>query len=288
MQENLLILKGVIMDWFFHIWDTYSAMILKIGVRIGLIFLILIASSVLRRIMKHALQATQEKYHRLDPTLLPVLFTIIDYCIYGIVLVIILDFFGVNTTSIIALIGAAGVAIGISLKDTLGNIASGIMLLFLRPFKLHDFVECASITGTVEKIDLFTTNFKTVDGIFITVPNSTIFASPIINYTRNPTRRMSLSVGISYTDSIETGMTVLYNIARSDTRIIQTDDMSPHVILKEMADSSIVLELRIWTTIDVFWNVYWDTNKKIKEEIEKAGLSIPFPIRTLYINNEKA
>ncbi|MDE7469506.1 MAG: mechanosensitive ion channel [Desulfovibrionaceae bacterium] len=275
------------MEWLIQLWNSYSAVILKIGIRIALIFVVIIMATVIQKIVKHALHKAHISHKLIDPTLLPVLTTITNYCIYGVAIVIILDLFGVNTTSIVAIIGAAGIAIGISLKDTLGNIASGIMLLFLRPFRINDYVECASISGTVEKIDLFTTNFKTVEGIFITVPNSVIFSSPIVNYTYHPIRRMSLSVGISYTDSIETGMAVLYSIAKEDARILQTEENAPYVLMKEMGDSSITLELRLWTTTDVYWDVYWDTNKKIKESIEKAGLSIPFPIRTLYIENNK-
>ena len=275
------------MEWLTQFWDIYSTVILKIAIRIALIFVILFIAGILQKIAKRALHTAHHKYKRVDATLLPVLNTIVNYCIYGLVIVIILDLFGVNTTSIVALIGAAGIAIGISLKDTLSNIASGIMLLFLRPFKVNDYVECASIAGTVEKIDLFTTNFRTVEGVFITIPNSIIFSSPIINYTYNPTRRMSLSVGISYTDSIEVGMSVLYAIAKEENRIIQIGENAPYVIMKNMADSSIILELRVWTNTDVYWDVYWETNKKIKERIEAAGLSIPFPIRTLYVQDNK-
>lgn len=276
------------MEWMTNFWDMYSEIIIRFGIRIGLIFLIIFSSNIVRKVVKKSLHTAHKKYERLDQTLLPVLLSMADYFIYGIVIVIILDLFGVNTTSIIALMGAAGVAIGLALKDTLGNIASGIMLLFLRPFKVTDFVECASISGTVEKIDLFTTHFRTVDGIFIAAPNSTIFASAIKNYSRNPYRRMSLEVGISYSDSIEKGMEVLYSIAKSDSRIEQKGDNAPSVLLSNMGDSAITLQLRVWTETDLFWDVYWDTNKKIKKEIEAAGLTIPFPQRTLHLIQEKA
>lgn len=275
------------MEWVINIWNTYSAIIMSVLIRIALICGILIVAKVLQKIMKHTWYRLHSKYNKIDATVLPVLVTITNYCIYGIACIIILDIFGVNTTSIVTVIGAAGIAIGISLKDTLSNIASGIMLFFLRPFSVNDYVECASIAGTVERIDLFTTNFKTVDGIFIAVPNSAVFASAITNYSYNKTRRICLSVGIAYSDSIETGMSVLYAIAKEDERIIQEGDNAPYVIMKEMADSSITLELRMWTNIDVYWNVYWETNKKIKERIESAGLSIPFPIRTVYMESDK-
>jgi small conductance mechanosensitive channel len=194
----------------------------------------------------------------------------------------ILDLFGINTTSLIAVLGAAGVAVGLALKDTLSNIASGIILLLLGSYRKGDFIEFGSQMGTVKDISLFTTTLETPDGIFISAPNSSIWGVPLKNYTRNGKRRMDLVVSISYSDSIDTAFAVMRQIAVEEKRFLATP--APQVMVQTLADSTVNILLRAWANSDVYWSIYWDQMKNVKEKIEAAGLHIPFPQRDVHVN----
>lgn len=268
--------------FFFDIWDTNSELVLDIGYRAVLAIAVLIASTIIVKMVRHSIR----KIKRLDDTLTPVLSTIASYAIYLVGLVIILDIFGVNTTSLIALLGAAGIAIGLALKETLGNIASGIMLLLLRPFSRGDAIQCTATTGTVEEINLFATTLQTADGLYVSVPNGTLCSSSITNFTRNGRRRISITVGIGYSDSIDRGLEVLCAIIEEEPRFLTNP--APQTMVSSLGDSSINLELRAWTTTDDYWSVLWEKNKLAKERIEAAGLSIPFPQMDCHIIKEES
>jgi small conductance mechanosensitive channel len=163
---------------------------------------------------------------------------------YGVLIVVtvaVLNQFGIETTSIIALLGAAGLAIGLALQGTLSNIAAGVMLLMLRPFKIDEYVDAGGIGGTVVQIDLFTTEFLTADGIYLAAPNSSIWNQPIINYSRNLTRGLDLLIGISYDDDLEGASNVLMALMTSDDRV--HSDLEPQVLVDALADSSVNLKM---------------------------------------------
>lgn len=267
-------------------WTNHSATIIGVAYNILLSAAVIIASILIAKVTKRAIHKTSAKLEKLDATLIPIIITTAVYLIYTIGAIFVLDIFGVNTASIIALLGAAGLAIGFALKDTLSNIAAGIMLIFLRPFKVGDFIEFNSIMGTVKEINLFTSILETFDGLFISSPNSTIWGSSIKNFTRNGRRRMDIIVGISYNDSIDTGFQVLQEIIQSEPRFLK--EPAPQVMVGAMADSSINIQLRGWTTVDDYWQTYWDLNKRVKENIEQAGLTIPFPQRDVHVFSESA
>ena len=259
------------MEFIENFWKENSDMIIEIGYKILLAIAILIAAMILVKTIRHAIQRVK----RLDHTLVPVLISISRYAVYIVAAVIILSIFGVNTTSLIALLGAAGIAIGLALKDTLGNIAAGIMLLLLRPFNRGDAIQCTAASGTVEKIDLFATTICTFDGLYVSVPNGTLWSSAVTNFSRNQKRRMDIKVGISYSDSIERGLEVLRTIIANESRFLT--DPTPQTMVSSLADSSVILEMRAWAATSDYWDVFWKTNREVKERIEAAGLSIPFP-----------
>ncbi len=266
-------------------WKDHSEMILEVGYNGLLVIVVIIVSHFVAKALHRWINRTNDRFERFDATLVPILCTGASVAVYSIGLVIILDFFGVNTTSIIALLGAAGLAIALALKDTLSNIAAGMMLLILRPFRSGHFIESGSHLGTVKEVGLFTTILETPDGLFISSPNSSLWGSPIKNFTKNGTRRMDLVVGIAYTDSIDTGFEALQTVIQNEPRFLT--DPAPKLMVQAMADSSVNLQLRAWATVENYWDVYWDANKKIKEQIEAAGLSIPFPQRDVHLFNEK-
>jgi len=206
---------------------------------------------------------------------------VVKYGVFIICAIMILNVFGFNTASLIALLGAAGVAIGLALKDTMGNIASGIILFFLGCYRNGEFIEFDSFNGTVKEINLFTTILETPDGIYISAPNSSIWGSPLRNFTRNGKRRMELSVRISYSDSVDTAFGVLKDIIESETRFLK--EPAPQVIVQSMQDSYVNLVIRAWANIQDYWDVYWQQMRNLKEKIEEAGLHIPFPQQDVHI-----
>ena len=230
-----------------------------------------------RRGVRHAL----EREPRMDETLKPFLAKLVWYLIMIFVMVAVLNQFGVQTTSLIAVLGAAGLAIGLALQGTLANIASGVMLLFLRPFNIGDYVDAAGIAGTVVEIGLFNTEIKTNIGLCLIVPNSTIWASPITNFSRNPTRRFDLSVGIGYDDDVDGALALLAGLLDGDGRVL--DDPESLVVVHELGDSAVIIKLQGWTKAGDYWNTVWDLNKAIKIDLQAAGYSIPFPQRDIHI-----
>ena len=269
------------MEMIVEFWSSHSESIIGIGYNALLCLIILFASTIVAKGVRRSIRKAKDRFEKLDATLVPILCATPTYVIYIIGGVFILAIFGVYTASIIALLGAAGIAVGLALKDTLSNIAAGIMLLFLRPFRTGDFVEIGSVMGSVKEINLFTTILDTFDGLYIASPNSVIWGSSIKNYTRNGKRRMDIVIGIAYSDSIDAGLDVLKKIAREEPRFL--NDPAPETMVVSMAESCVNLQLRGWAAIDDYWPTYWDLNKRVKEEIEKAGLTIPFPQRSVHV-----
>jgi len=272
-------------DFLATFWGNHSEMILKIGYNGLLVIAFLFASHFVAKFLHGWINKTNDRFERFDQTLVPILCTVASLTVYSIGIVIILDFFGVNTASILTLIGAAGIAIALALKDTLSNIAAGTMLLILRPFRAGHFIESGSILGTVKEVGLFTTILETPDGLYISSPNSSLWGSPIKNFTRNGKRRMDLIVGIAYSDSIDKGFDALQSVIQNEPRFLA--EPAPKMMVQAMADSSVNLQLRAWASVENYWDVYWDANKKIKEQIEAVGLTIPFPQRDVHLFNEK-
>jgi len=216
-----------------------------------------------------------------DSTLKPLAASIARYTVLIFVLIAVLSNFGVQTASIIAVLGAAGLAIGLALQGTLSNIAAGVMILVLRPLKVDEFVEAGSVSGTVVEITLFTTLLKTPDGVFISAPNSQIWNSAIKNYSRNPTRRLDIKVGISYDDDVDAALDFLKNLVASDARVLK--DPEPMSFVANLGESSVDLTARGWVATSEFWPTFWDLSRRSKTELEAAGFSIPFPQRDLHI-----
>lgn len=223
-----------------------------------------------------------DRVPQLDDTLKPFLSSLARYGVIIITLVAVLAQFGVETTSLIAVLGAAGLAVGLALQGTLQNIAAGIMLLFLRPFKVGDFIDAGGVGGTVNSIGLFVTEMTTVDGIYRSVPNSALWNTDILNYSRHSTRRMDITVGIGYGDDVEKGLAVLQAMLDGDARVLK--DPAPQVMVTALADSSVNLNMRYWADTGDFWALQFDLNKWTKERLEEAGLSIPFPQRDIHLH----
>ena len=215
---------------------------------------------------------------RIDQTLTPILAALVRYAILTLTVVVTLGNFGVETTSIIAVLGAAGLAIGLALQGTLSNVAAGLMILFLRPFKVGDWVEAAGVSGSVREIGLFTTTVDTFDNVYISVPNSAIWTSNIINHARYGTRRMDLDIGISYDSDLDEAEAAMLELA-SDPRVLT--DPKPRFLVVSYGDSAINVRLRAYAEYDDFFDLYWDLNRRLKGVLDARGIDIPFPQRVV-------
>jgi small conductance mechanosensitive channel len=191
---------------------------------------------------------------------------------------------GIDTTSLIALLGAAGLAIGLSLQSSLGNFAAGVMIIVFKPFKKGHFVEVAGTTGTVESISIFTTILTTPDNKEIIVPNGAIIANNITNFSSRPTRRVDMVFGISYDDDILAAKKILEDIIASDSRVLA--EPAPVITVGELADSSVNFLVRPWVNAADYWNVLWDTTEAVKLRFDAAGVSIPYPQMELHMQRE--
>ena len=263
------------------VWEKYGGDILILGQRLVAVALILVAGKITIRLSRRLGNRKATGKIKPDQTLSSVLKTIIHYGVIIVCLIMILDTFGVSTTSLIALLGAAGVAVGFALKDTLSNIAAGIVILFIRPFQQGDFIECASVMGTVREVGLFASNLETADGVFISVPNSSLWGVPLKNYSRNLKRRMDITISISYSDSIESAFRVVQDIIGEEPRFLK--EPAPQVMVQSLGDSGVGITLRAWVSGSVYWSTYWDQMKNLKEKIQEAGLIIAFPQRTIHL-----
>ncbi|MEX2319980.1 MAG: mechanosensitive ion channel domain-containing protein [Saccharospirillum sp.] len=271
------------LDWITNLWVENSPFILSVGYNLLLVIAVFIVASIVSNTVKKSIRNSGKRIKRMDPTLIPLFAGIAGYAVYIVAVVIVLDIFGVNTNSIVALLGAAGLAIGLALKDTLSNIASGIMMLILRPFRVADYITFDGTGGTVEEISLFTTILKTPDGQYISAPNSNVWAATIQNSTRNGTRRMDVVVGVAYDDDLDAGFRALQKLIDDEPRFLK--DPTPQLMVQSLGDSSVNLQIRAWATVDDYWTIWWEMQKKVKVAVEAAGLSIPFPQQDVHHYN---
>jgi small conductance mechanosensitive channel len=263
------------------LWETHSTVILPIAKNLAAALIIIILGISLSKGARKLVHKANTQWSQSDGTAVPLLQAVIHYAIIIICIIMILNIFGVSTASLIALLGAAGVTIALALKDTLGNIAAGIGLLLMGTFRKGEYIEFGDFNGTVKEVNLFTTILETPDGIFISAPNSCIWGSPLKNYTRNGRRRMEISIGIAYSDPVETAFAVMRDIISAEHRFLK--DPAPQVILQSIEDNSVKITIRAWAEIQDYWNIYWDINKIIKTKIEEAGLHVPLPQRDVRI-----
>lgn len=222
---------------------------------------------------------------KLDETLVTFVVSILRALLLLFVIIAALSQLGVDTTSLIALIGAAGLAIGLSLQGSLSNFAAGVMLISFRPFVKGNFVEAGNTMGTVEQVGIFTTILITPDNKEITVPNGAIMGNNITNYSARPTRRVDMTFGISYDDDLRQARDILEDIVNSDERVLQ--DPAPAIMVGALADSSVNFLVRPWVNSADYWPVLWDTTEKVKLRFDEAGITIPFPQRELHITQQE-
>lgn len=233
--------------------------------------------SVIMALFKRVLGRT-----RMDQMLVDFLASIVSALLLLFVIVASLDQLGVDTSSLIAIVGAAGLAIGLSLQDSLKNFAAGVMLIVFRPFRAGDFVEAAGVSGVVENIMVFNTVMRTGDNSEVIVPNGVIYSGVITNYSKRATRRVDLVFGIGYESDLREAKRILLEIVAADERVLP--DPEPVVAVSELADSSVNFIVRPWVKSEDYWNVLWDMNETVKLRFDEAGISIPFPQMDVHVH----
>ena len=230
------------------------------------------------------IQRLARRTSRIDPTILPVFATAARYAVLILFLIAALGQLGVQTASLLAVLGAAGLAIGLALQGTLQNIAAGIMLIYLRPFQVGDYIETPSVSGTVREIGLFVTHLDTGDGLFFFAPNSEIWNKPLKNHSRNPRRLMTVKIGITYDSDPAEARRVLLDMAASDPRILA--DPPPLAFIENYGESAVTITFQAWAPTAVFWDAQRTMIEEAKRRLEAAGIDIPFPHRVVRVANE--
>jgi len=266
-------------------WEAIQDEILRLVTSYGFDFvgaiIILIVGWMLAGWARRGTLNLADRAEWIDPTLKPLLGSLVRYAVLIFTLIAVLGQFGIETTSIIAVLGAAGLAVGLALQGTLSNVASGVMILVLRPFKVGDYVETGGVGGTVKEVGLFRVELATLDNLYLSVPNSQAFNSVITNYSRHDTRRIDLIIGIGYSSDIEKAMDVLVKLAEADDRVL--GDPEPQVTVRALGESSVDVGLRFWVDASNYWGVITDTRKSVKLALDNAGIEIPFPHRVVEV-----
>lgn len=251
------------------------------GINFGLAILIFIAGRIAIKIIVGVVRKLLANA-RVDNILIDFISSIITALLFLVVIIMALTKLGVDTTSLIALIGAAGLAIGLALKDSLQNFAAGVMLIMFRPFKEGDFVEAAGTSGIVENIAIFASTFRTPDNRKVIIPNGAIYSGVITNYSANDTRRVDMVFGIGYDDDIKKARDIISSVLSSENKILNTPE--PVVAVDELADSSVNFVVRPWVRTGDYWDVKFGVTEKIKLEFDQNGISIPFPQMDVHLD----
>ncbi|MFK7975104.1 MAG: mechanosensitive ion channel family protein [Halioglobus sp.] len=218
----------------------------------------------------------------MDEILVSFLTSILRWVLLLFVIIAALSQLGVDTTSLVALLGAAGLAIGLSLQSSLSNFASGVMLIIFRPFTKGDFVEAAGASGVIDNISIFTTTMTTPDNKEVIVPNGAILDNNITNYSARDTRRVDMVFGIGYDDDLRKAKALLEDIIAADERVLK--EPAPKIALSELADSSVNFIVRPWAKTSDYWAVLWDTTEAVKLKFDEAGISIPYPQMDIHVD----
>ncbi|MBB4120798.1 mechanosensitive ion channel domain-containing protein [Martelella radicis] len=241
--------------------------------------ILLIVGWIVAALVQRSIKNAFLKFENVDRTLAGFFGNIARYGILTIVIIMVLGQFGVQTASILAALGAAGLAIGLALQGTLQNIAAGIMLLVLRPFRVGEYISTGSIDGTVQEVGLFATELKTFDGLFRLAPNSTLWNVSITNYSRVTQRMHELAIGIGYDDDLKKAIEILLDLAKNNENVLA--DPEPYAFVKELGDSAVVVAMRYWAPGSVWWKTTHIMTRDAKLAFDEAGISIPFPQVTL-------
>lgn len=266
------------------LWASDLSAFEQIALNLLLSLVILVVGWWISSLAGRAVERIIRRASQIDHTVVPIAQSVVIWAIRIFVIIAVLARFGVQTASIIAILGAAGLAIGLALQGTLQNIAAGIMLLVLRPLRAGEFVSVVGKgDGTVHEVGLFVSTFVQADGIYFTLPNSLIWGNPIINYSRNKTRRLDIEVGVRYGDDVDQAIDLLTKLVSARSDVLQ--DPAPQVMAMGYKESVVSVNIRAWANVEDYWNLRFDLHKDIVKTLAQAGFQMPVPARQVYAVN---
>ncbi|CAB1255046.1 TPA: small-conductance mechanosensitive channel MscS [Vibrio cholerae] len=260
---------------------TNSDLLIQYGVNvISAILILFVGNIVVKAVAGSVAKVLRSK--EMDKAVVEFIHGLVRYTLFIIVLIAALSRIGVQTASVVAVLGAAGLAVGLALQGSLSNFAAGVLIVAFRPFKAGDYVEIAGVAGSVDSILIFQTVLKTPDNKMVVVPNSAVIGGAITNYSRHATRRVDMVIGVSYKSDLQKTKRVLRETLEKDPRILKDPDITIGVLT--LADSSINFVVRPWCKTEDYWKVYYDSMQAIKEALDANGIEIPFPQMDVHLN----
>jgi small conductance mechanosensitive channel len=266
--------------------DQVYSWLIENGINLITGIVILIAGLWIISILTRSFSKLMEK-RDLNPSLRPFLKSLFNVTLKILLVITVMSMVGIQMTSFIAILGAAGLAVGMALSGTLQNFAGGVIILILKPFKVGDYITAGGHSGTVNEIQIFNTILKTIDNKTIILPNGSVANNSIINFSAEATRRVDLEFGIGYGDDIDKAKEILWNIIKNDERILKEPEAL--IAVKELANSSVNIAVRVWVKAENYWPYFWDIHERVKKEFDKNGVSIPFPQTDVHLyNTEKS
>ncbi len=270
----------IIQNWLVDNQQMLIDFTIKLFVALAIVFIGKFVANMVRqavvKIMRHK---------GMDDAIISFISSLLYGMLFFIVIVAAISHLGFNTTSLVAIVGAAGLAIGLALQGSLSNFASGVLLIVFKPFKSGDFIEVSGVSGIVEKILIFSTQLRTGDNKTVIIPNGAITSGTITNYSTKPMRRIDLIIGVSYDADLAKTKALLHKLVSADERVLK--DQAVTVGVSELADSSVNFVVRPWVKSTDYWPTYFDLLEKIKTELDREGIEIPFPQLSVHMNKEE-
>jgi small conductance mechanosensitive channel len=263
------------------VWNTITEALSTWGLKVVAAIVVLIIGLIVARAVRRSMGRRLGKT-KLDNTLALFFAALTYYLLMTVVVIFVLGLFGIETTSLVAVIGAAGLAIGLALQGALSNFAAGVMLLVFRPLKVGDMVEVAGVVGVVAEIGMFSMKLDTPDNIRVNLPNSKVYGDVVKNFTHHETRRNDMVVGISYTDDIGRAIETIEKVIEAEPRALK--DPASQIAVGELGDSSVNILVRPWCKPADYFSLRFDLTRRFKEELEAAGCSIPFPQQDVHLH----
>jgi small conductance mechanosensitive channel len=272
------------MDNIQEISNQLLEMAIKYGTSLILAILVLIIGLAIIKRITNVMRKTMTK-REMDPSLVPFLTSIVNALLKVLLIISVATMLGIEMTSFVAVLGAAGLAVGLALQGSLSNFAGGVLILILKPFKVGDFIEGGGASGTVREIHIFYTYLTTPQGQEVMVPNGSLSNNNIINYNYNPTRRVDMTFGIGYGDNVDTAKEILHKLCAEEKSFIEEQGIT--IFVEALADSSVNIRVRGWSKTEDYWNILNAFNEKVKKAFDAAGVGIPFPQMDLHLVEDK-
>lgn len=267
-------------NWFVE----NQTMLLDFGIKLIVALAIIFVGKMVAKMIRSGVVKVM-RHKGMDDAIISFVSSLLYGMLFFIVIVAAVSHLGFNTSSLVAVVGAAGLAIGLALQGSLSNFASGVLLIVFKPFKSGDFIEVAGVAGIVEEILIFSTQLRSGDNKTVIIPNGSITSGTITNYSTKPTRRIDLVIGVGYDADLAKTKTLLHDVVSADERVLK--DQAVTVGVSELADSSVNFVVRPWVKSADYWPTYFDLMQNIKTELDKAGIEIPFPQVSIHMNKEE-